>query len=281
MQKIETFTTDEARFLSNFYPYKKNGGKYPHLVKIIYNNIVFDCVENAYQAAKSPDRNLQLEFSKMSPYDTKAYWETHTEIRTDWDDVKLSLMTDFVWQKFYSNSNLAQMLIATQDAVLEEGNDWGDVFWGICEGKGENKLGKILMDLRSELKTKQKLINEAKNVSGRILLNDDERNAIGAVGAALITKDGNLYTGICMEMVCGMGFCAETAALAEMIKNRETQIEMIVAAKHDGKIIPPCGRCREMLYQLDHRNLDTKIIIGEMEIKTLDELLPERWTDKT
>lgn len=152
MEKIATFTTDEHRFLSNFYPYKKDGSKYPYPVEVIYNGIIFDCVENAYQAAKSLDKELQLQFSCMHPKDTKAYWEGHTDIREDWNNIKFEIMKELVTQKFINNQSLAKMLIDTGDAILEEGNDWGDVYWGIDNGIGENNLGKILMNLRNCLR---------------------------------------------------------------------------------------------------------------------------------
>ena len=153
MNKIETFTTPETRFLSNFYPYKKDGSKYSLKVKVIYNAIEFDCVENAYQAAKFLDREKQIAFSRMSPYETKAHWENHKDYRPDWHEVKLSLMEDFVWQKFRNSPQLAQMLLGTENAILEEGNDWGDTFWGICDGQGQNNLSKILMKTREKLRS--------------------------------------------------------------------------------------------------------------------------------
>ena len=65
-----------------------------------------------------------------------------------------------------------------------------------------------------------------------------------------------------------------------MLKHRETEIEMIVAVKHGGKIIPPCGRCREMLMQVDKRNLhNTKVIVSKDEVRLLSELLPSPWLD--
>jgi predicted NAD-dependent protein-ADP-ribosyltransferase YbiA (DUF1768 family) len=118
-------------------------------VTVVYSGLDFDCVENAYQAAKSLDKELQTQFSRMSPYETKVWWEDHTGIRPDWQSVCLGLMKDFVAQKF-ANPELAQMLIATGEAQLEEGNDWGDTFWGVCEGVRENNLGKILMSLREK-----------------------------------------------------------------------------------------------------------------------------------
>jgi len=144
--------SDETRFLSNFYPYKKNGGKYPYTVKVIYNDIEFDCVENAYQAAKFLNKANQEIFAKMNPYQTKKFWENRSDFRSDWSEIKLIIMENLVRQKFNNSAELKQMLLDTKDAILEEGNDWNDTFWGVCNGIGENHLGKILMKIRQELK---------------------------------------------------------------------------------------------------------------------------------
>ena len=100
--------SDETRFLSNFYPYKKDGGKYEHIVKVIYNGIEFDCVENAYQAAKFLNKTEQMAFAKMSPYETKSFWENNSGFRSDWEQIKLSIMEDLVWQKFHQSDKSVQ-----------------------------------------------------------------------------------------------------------------------------------------------------------------------------
>ncbi|MFV0625837.1 MAG: NADAR family protein [Alphaproteobacteria bacterium] len=154
MKKIETFTLSETRFLSNFYPYKKDGSKFAHHVSVIYNDIEFDCVENAYQTAKSLDVSLQKQMVKMSPYETKSYWdERRDEVRPDWQDIKYQIMKNLVEQKFYGSSELSHLLLQTGNCLLEEGNDWGDTYWGIDmeSGAGENHLGKILMQIRAKL----------------------------------------------------------------------------------------------------------------------------------
>ena len=151
MEKITTFTTDETRFLSNFYPHKKGGGFYSHRLNIYYGGITFDCVENAYQAAKTRDENIRLKISRMTPYEAKAFWECeeHRKYLADgWEKRRLEIMQELIKQKFCNHPDLKKMLLDTGDAVLEEGNDWGDTFWGICDGKGENHLGKILMRIR-------------------------------------------------------------------------------------------------------------------------------------
>lgn len=100
---------------------------------------------------------------------------------------------------------------------------------------------------------------------------------LSEVGCVLITEHGERFTGACMDLACGIGFCAEHTAIAQMITHSdETHIAVIVAANDQGAI-PPCGRCRELMSLLDERNLDTRIIISEDTSKTLRELLPEHW----
>lgn len=157
MKKIQTFTLPETRFLSNFYPHKKDGSKYPHCVSVIFDDIVYDCTETAYQAAKSTDKEERLMIRQMTPYQAKAYWiGNEDKMRPDWEQIKDDMMRDLVTQKFNNNKELKQMLLNTGDAVLEEGNDWDDTYWGISNGRGENHLGRILMELRSKLQKSNK-----------------------------------------------------------------------------------------------------------------------------
>jgi cytidine deaminase len=121
------------------------------------------------------------------------------------------------------------------------------------------------------------LIKKARSVAGKFALDGFEGNSAGDVGAALITRDGNVYTGICIDVACSLGFCAEHAAIAEMLKHRETRVEMIVAVRKDGVVLPPCGRCREMLLQIHSGNAETKVIVSEDKVLTLAELMPYRW----
>lgn len=99
----------------------------------------------------------------------------------------------------------------------------------------------------------------------------------GGVAAALLTKDGNVYTGICIDSACSLGFCAEHAAAAEMIKSQEHILLKAVAVNREGNVIPPCGRCREFLSQLSPKNLATEIMVDNHTTRTLRELLPYDW----
>lgn len=152
VEKIETFTKDETRFLSNFYPYKKDSKFYSDLV-IEFEGLIFDCTENAYQAAKTNDIELKKQISTMNPYDVVEMAKSgQIPPKENWNEIKLEVMYYLVFQKFNNNKELKQMLIDTQDALLEEGNTWDDTFWGICNGVGQNHLGKILMKVRDEIK---------------------------------------------------------------------------------------------------------------------------------
>jgi len=123
-----------------------------------------------------------------------------------------------------------------------------------------------------------KLIEAARSVCEEFSLSNDFSAA--SVGAAIRTAEGNIYTGVCIDLACGLGFCAEVSAVAEMLKHRETRITDIVAVTCDG-ILPPCGRCREMIAQVDSQNLDCRIILGEDRMTTLRQLLPDYWLNTT
>lgn len=124
----------------------------------------------------------------------------------------------------------------------------------------------------------RQLIDEANNILGTLQLNSYEKNYTGKVSCALITKEKHIYTGVSIDLVCGLGNCAEYSAICEMVKNHETEIDMIVAIYEGGKIIPPCGRCRELLVQIDINNINTKVIIDEDNYVLLKDLLPKRWS---
>jgi cytidine deaminase len=81
---------------------------------------------------------------------------------------------------------------------------------------------------------------------------------VGGVGSALVTTSGNIYTGVCIDVACSIGFCAEHTAIGTMITSGESHIETIVAVNWDTKILPPCGRCREMISQIDLRKKYTR-----------------------
>lgn len=102
----------------------------------------------------------------------------------------------------------------------------------------------------------------------------NESTSIGRVGVAILSSSNTIYTGICLETICALGFCAETAAIASMIKHNETKVTKLVAVYDTGEIVSPCGKCRELMYQLNNENLDCEIMLSD-KICTLKSLLPE------
>ena len=123
----------------------------------------------------------------------------------------------------------------------------------------------------------QSLIHQAQALAHKKELTSDV--TIGHVGCALQTRSGKVYTGVSVGTSANLGFCAEVCAMAQMIKEGETEIETVVAVGPQGELIPPCGRCRELMFQLNRQNLQTKIMLAEDKSITLEELLPHRWQD--
>jgi len=131
-------------------------GKYCFLSNFAYGVKIVDefgleypTVEHAYQAAKSDDIRIRSCFLYGTPGQAKINGR-RVEIRRDWDAVRINIMRDFLRQKF-SQEPFKSKLLETGDFILVEGNTWGDTFWGVCNGEGQNMLGKLLMELRCEL----------------------------------------------------------------------------------------------------------------------------------
>ncbi len=127
------------RFLSNFYPSK---------ITVVFD---YPTVEHAYQAAKCVLPIDRVNISHAATPGQAKRLGRKVLMLDNWDNIKLDVMKDLVYQKF-SNDPLLSMLLDTGDAELIEGNTWGDVYWGVYQGMGENHLGKILMQVRKELK---------------------------------------------------------------------------------------------------------------------------------
>ena len=125
-----------------------------------------------------------------------------------------------------------------------------------------------LTEQDQELIEKAKSLVQGKKVTGGI---------IKEVGAALLTAKGDIFTGVSLDLYCGVGFCAEHAAIASMATNSdETQIQTIVA--YGKTIMYPCGRCREIMQLMDKWNLEnTDVIISQDKKIKLKELLPGSW----
>lgn len=137
-RSIESFRGEYA-FLSNFFPCQVN-----------YMGKTYSCSEAAFQAQKCPER--ADEFTILNASEAKRLGRRVIITESDWAEHRIAIMGEIVWNKFMNNPVLAQKLLDTEDAILIEGNDWGDTFWGVCDGKGENNLGKILMKTRRQLR---------------------------------------------------------------------------------------------------------------------------------
>ena len=119
--------------------------------------------------------------------------------------------------------------------------------------------------------TDSELVRIATELAGSFRVS--ETCSAGGVASAILTRPGNVYTGVCVDADCSVGFCAEHAAVAEMLKARECDIATIVAVWDEGGIVAPCGRCRELLWQVSPKPVDTRVIVGPAEVRTLAELL--------
>ena len=123
----------------------------------------------------------------------------------------------------------------------------------------------------------QKLYDEARKVQKARAISPYIE--AGQVAAALLTKSGNIYVGVCIDTACTLGMCAERNAIANMITNGESRIDKILAVMADGKAGPPCGACREFMMQLDCDSGEIEIMLDLETGRTarLKELLPDWW----
>lgn len=139
MQVIDSFR-GENRWLSNF-----------HECEIIYEGISYPTTEHAYQAAKSLDKNVRRAIAALPKARHAMHIGRALRVRGDWEQIKFAVMKEVNLYKFYNHPQLKEKLLATGNDELIEGNNWGDKIWGMCDGEGENNLGKILMEIRHEI----------------------------------------------------------------------------------------------------------------------------------
>lgn len=143
--KAIKYFVGEYRFLSNFY-----------ICPVKYGNLRYPSAEHAFQAAKTLNADdRRMIHSACSPAIAKK-WGRTIRLRADWDVIKDGIMYDIVYAKFSQNDRLRNMLLATDNAVLEEGNTWGDMYWGTVRGIGRNQLGLTLMQVRKVLRKERR-----------------------------------------------------------------------------------------------------------------------------
>ena len=128
-------------FLSNFYS-----------AKVAYRGITYDNNESAFQAQKCPNEVQKKQFCGITPNIAKRKGrDVHCNI-AEWNSKRDSVMFDIVFLKFLQNKHLLERLLDTGDAILIEGNTWGDRYWGVVGNTSRNKLGEILMEVRWKLR---------------------------------------------------------------------------------------------------------------------------------
>ena len=126
---------DKYYFLSNMYP-----------CSVTYNGHTYPCSETAFQAQK--DLSRVSDFENLDGFQAKKFGR-RVNLRPDWESVKLSIMEDILRAKF-SDPVLAEKLKNVSEPIVEE-NTWNDTYWGVCNGRGQNNLGKLLEKIRKDL----------------------------------------------------------------------------------------------------------------------------------
>lgn len=131
----------EWRFLSNFHP-----------SPLEFEGLGFPTVEHAFQAAKTLDFTAREGVAKETTPGRAKRAGRRLGLRPDWEQVKFGVMKTLVTAKFVCHPDLARQLLSTGDRQLVETNAWNDVCWGVCNGVGENHLGRILMEVRTQIR---------------------------------------------------------------------------------------------------------------------------------
>lgn len=142
MKSITSFSGPH-RFLSNFWS-----------VPIAFEGMTYRTVEHAFQAAKTLDEGMRKQIRNDPDAAGAKKRGRKVELRADWEAIKIDVMRELLRQKF-GTEPLKSKLLKTGKAQLVEGNWWGDRFWGVCDGVGENHLGRLLMEIREELRAQK------------------------------------------------------------------------------------------------------------------------------
>ena len=173
MDRVPSFR-DDLYFLSNMFPCKVQE---------------FSCVESYFQAMKCPDR--ADEFIGLNGYQAKALGR-RVKLRTDWNDERISVMRGILFIKF--QGKLLERLKAIEGEIVER-NTWNDTFWGVCNGKGENHLGKLLMEVRdAEVRPFIHDLEQAREA--KIDFGDDYGMYVDWLNSLVLEKDGTTYIGM-------------------------------------------------------------------------------------
>lgn len=183
---------NEYSFLSNMYP-----------CQIRYGGETFPCVETAFQYMKCCDSNDKKRFRKNGDWVdgfTARKLGRQVKLIKDWNSARLVIMYELLEEKFYNNEKLRKALKDTGDLYIEEENNWNDTFWGVCNGVGQNLLGKMIMEIRQNI-----IDNDKKSlkviVAGTRSFNDYK----------LMTKKlDNYFKNVKPTIICGEARGADT-----------------------------------------------------------------------
>lgn len=144
--EIKSFS-GQYSWLSNFY-----------LVDVILDGNQYPSVEHAYQATKTLDPTERDIIRKArTPSEAKNLGK-YVTVRKDWMSIRVTVMRRLLEQKF-SVPAFRERLLATGDAIITEGNYWNDTFWGVCNGRGKNVLGKLIMEIRDSIRNESILFD--------------------------------------------------------------------------------------------------------------------------
>lgn len=148
---------------------------------------------------------------------------------------------------------------------------------GYCDGKEEfvRKIEKLALSQFDG--TWDKMYLAARNVQKKREISPLVE--AGGVSAAILTEKGNIYVGVCIDTACSLGMCAERNAIANMITHKDNKIEKVLVITTNGRVLFPCGSCRELMMQLDESAAQIEILMSYPKVKTilLKELLPNWW----
>lgn len=133
---------NEFAFLSNYYP-----------CSVEYEGLVYDSSEAAFQAQKVIDQNEKKKFCNITPNESKRLGR-RVHLRKDWESVKDQIMYEIVKAKFSQNEDFKALLLQVKEPIVED-NTWNDTYWGVCNGIGKNKLGKILEKIKAEFENER------------------------------------------------------------------------------------------------------------------------------
>lgn len=137
-------------------------------------------------------------------------------------------------------------------------------------------------DIEKEVKTMEKVWNDLYNEALKVIQPRYVSRIMeaGETAAAIESKSGKIYVGVCVDATCGLGICAERNAIFNMITHGENEIKRVIAVTVGGKVVPPCGACRELMAQLmpdSYQNIEVMLDYDNNKVVLLSDLLPDWW----